>query len=92
MKTNLFLNFNQKCLFLTKFKSYKRSGESYNIIFYNIFGYVRFVPDDFESNKRLNLISVILISGVHCIIYPRGELHIIIIIIIIIIITIIIIF
>ena len=53
----------------TKFESYKRSGESSNRILYNVFGYVRTVLDDFESNKWLNLISVILISGVHCIYY-----------------------
>ena len=51
----------------TKFVSYKWSGEPYIRILYNVFGYVRTVPDDFESNKPLNLISVILISGVHCI-------------------------
>jgi len=32
----------------------------------NIFGYVRIVPNNFESNKLLNLIPVSLISDVHC--------------------------
>jgi len=43
LKTNLFLNFNQKCLhstiiFFTKFKSYEQSSESYNRVLYNVFG------------------------------------------------------
>jgi hypothetical protein len=53
-------------LFFTELESNKQSDEPYNRIFYNVFEYVRSVPDDFESNKRLNLISVSLISGVHC--------------------------
>jgi len=43
-EANLFLNVNQKCLFstifFTKLMSYKGSGESNNLIFYNVFGYL----------------------------------------------------
>lgn len=46
--TNLFPNFNQKCLllfisynFLTKFESYNRRGEFYNII-YNVLYYIQY--------------------------------------------------
>lgn len=65
IKTNLFLNFNQQFfilflpLFFTKF-------EFYNRIIYYVFEYFRIVPDDFETNKRLNLIYVSLISDVLC--------------------------
>ncbi|KAE9542674.1 hypothetical protein AGLY_002585 [Aphis glycines] len=34
--------------------------ESYDRIPYNVFEYVRIVPGEFESNERLNLISVVL--------------------------------
>lgn len=48
-----------KKFFCTKFQSFSR-------IFRNVFGYVRTVPDDFKSNKRLKLMSASPINGVHC--------------------------
>lgn len=46
---------------------------SFNHIFYNVFGYVRTVPDGFESNKRLNHMSVSLISGVQMTRHDNGD-------------------
>lgn len=59
-----------------KFESYTRNGKSYDQNFYNVFGYNRTVPGDIESNKRLNLIPVSLISGVHYIVPIIGRAYI----------------
>jgi len=69
-KTNLFIYFNQKCMFSIIFMINERSWNLslINKFFYYVWGYVQTVPDDFESIKRLNLIFVSLLSGVHCII------------------------
>lgn len=61
LKNNLFLNLIQKSFFFTKLESYN----SYNRVVYNIFGYVRTDPHEFECNKQLKLIFASFVSDIH---------------------------